>query len=79
MERLKKAKKTIGTKQTLKAIEKGIVETVFVARDADSKVTYSVIELCKQMNVPIEYVDAMAELGEACDIDVGAATAAIIR
>ena len=78
MERLKN-RKTIGTKQTLKAIEKGTVEIVFIAKDAESKVTIPLVELCNQENVPIYYVDTMAELGKACKIDVGAATAAILK
>lgn len=79
MEELKKAKKTIGTKQTLKAVEKGIAGLVYIARDAEAKVTKPVIDLCNQKNIPVQFVDTMAELGSACAIDVGAAAAAIIR
>ena len=79
MEKLMKAQKTIGTKQTLKAIEKGIVEIVYIAKDAEHKVTNPVADFCKQKNITVEYVDTMAELGNACGIDVGAATAAILR
>lgn len=78
MERLMNAKKSIGTKQTLKAIEKGVATLVFIAKDAEEKVTTPIIALSKQNNIPIEYVDTMAELGSACKIDVGAATAAIL-
>jgi large subunit ribosomal protein L7A len=77
MERLKN-RKTIGTKQTLKAIEKGITEIVFIAKDAESKVTNPLVELCNQKNVPIYYVDTMEELGKACKIDVSAAAAAVL-
>jgi len=77
MERLKN-RKTIGTKQTLKAIEKGTAEIVFIARDAESKVTTPLVELCNQKNVPIYYVDTMEELGKACKIDVSAAAAAVL-
>ena len=77
MERLKN-RKTIGTKQTLKAIEKGIAEIVFIAKDAESKVTTPLVDLCNQKNVPIYYVDTMEELGKACKIDVSAAAAAVI-
>ena len=78
MERLSKAKKTIGTKQTLKAVEKGTAQLVFIAKDAETKITAPIIELCKQKNIPVQYVETMAELGRACKIDVGAAAAALI-
>ena len=77
MDRLKN-RKTIGTKQTLKAIEKGIAEIVFIAKDAESKVTTPLVDLCNQKNVPIYYVDTMEELGKACKIDVSAAAAAVL-
>lgn len=67
----------IGTKQTLKAIEKQLVLEVFIATDADSKVTASVIAAAKKMNLPIQYVDSMKKLGKSCGIEVGAAVVAI--
>ncbi len=67
----------IGTKQTLKAIKNGDVEEVFVATDADAKVTEPVIELAEEFQVPIVEVDSKQKLGDACDIDVDASTVAI--
>jgi large subunit ribosomal protein L7A len=68
----------IGTKQTLKMVEAGLVEHVFVAEDADPRITSKVIQLCKKNNIPIIYVDSMRKLGKACGIDVGAAMAASV-
>lgn len=67
----------IGTKQTLKAMKNGGVEEVFVADDADRHVTEKVMRLAEELNIPCQRVDSMEKLGEACDIDVGAATVAI--
>ncbi|MFG6117296.1 50S ribosomal protein L7ae-like protein [Halobacillus sp. MO56] len=67
----------IGTKQTLKAMKNGGVEEVFVADDADQHVTEKVMRLAEELNIPCQRVDSMKKLGEACDIDVGAATVAI--
>lgn len=67
----------IGTKQTLKAIRNGDVEEVFVAKDADARVTNQVVELAEELNVPIVEVDSKHELGKACDIEVDASTVAI--
>ncbi|MGI6486269.1 MAG: 50S ribosomal protein L7Ae-like protein [Thermoanaerobacterales bacterium] len=71
-------KKTIGTKQTLKALEKGQVEVVFIALDAEERVVSGIRELCMEKGIEIVNVATMKELGEACGIQVGAASAAII-
>lgn len=68
----------IGMKQTLKAVEQGMVKEVFVAKDADPKVTGKILQLCREKEVPVEIVDSMRQLGKACGIEVGAATAAIL-
>ncbi|BDG62214.1 ribosomal L7Ae/L30e/S12e/Gadd45 family protein [Caldinitratiruptor microaerophilus] len=80
LERLKAArKKTIGTKQTAKAIERGLARVVFVARDADTAVTRDVVAAATARHLELVYVDTMAALGKACGIDVGAAAAAILE
>jgi len=77
-EKVERAKElTIGVKQTLKAVENLLVDTVFVAEDADKRLTQKVVLLCKEKGVPVIYVDSMRRLGKACGIEVGAATAAI--
>ncbi|MDP5276875.1 50S ribosomal protein L7ae-like protein [Chengkuizengella axinellae] len=79
-EKVKQADRlSIGTKQTLKVIERGSATEVYVAEDADPKVTNKVISLCKEKNVNLIYVDSMKQLGKACGIEVGAAVAAIIN
>lgn len=76
---LKKRKKTVGAKQTLRAIESGAAKLVYIAKDADRKVTGNVIELCMKKSIEIVYVDSMKQLGKACGIEVGAAAAAILE
>ena len=71
-------RKAVGTKQTIKALERGEAKSVYLARDADEKITKSVLELCKATDVEIIYVDTMAQLGKACGIEVGAASVAIL-
>ncbi|MGI6126608.1 MAG: 50S ribosomal protein L7ae-like protein [Planifilum sp.] len=79
-EKVKAAKSLlIGTKQTKKAIEQGKVEEVVVAQDADQHVISPVISMCQSRNIAVTYVDSMKELGKACGIEVGAATAAILK
>lgn len=70
-------KKTVGTKQTLKAIERGQARAVFVAQNADRHVVEPVIQLCASKGIPVIHVESMHALGKACGIEVGCATAAI--
>ncbi|KHF39033.1 50S ribosomal protein L7ae-like protein [Halalkalibacter okhensis] len=67
----------IGTKQTLKALDDGIVSEVLIAKDAEYRVIYKVEALAKAKDIPLLYVDSMKKLGKACGIDVGAATVAL--
>ncbi|MEH7334731.1 50S ribosomal protein L7ae-like protein [Neobacillus drentensis] len=69
----------IGTKQTVKALKEGKVQEIFVATDAEPKVTVKIVEEALGLNVPVRYVDSMKKLGKACGIEVGAAAVAIIR
>ncbi len=79
-ERLTGAKtKTVGTKQTLKALQKDQVKVVYVARDAEERVVRELLRLCEEKNVEVVYADSMARLGQACGIQVGAASAAVLE
>ena len=69
--------KIIGTKQTLKAIENGLAKMVFVAADAESRVTAPVVDLCREKDITVVSIDSMKNLGKACDIEVGCAVAAL--
>ncbi|NPV54073.1 MAG: 50S ribosomal protein L7Ae-like protein [Firmicutes bacterium] len=72
-------RKAVGTKETLKALERGDVKTVFVADDAEEHVVRNIRNLCKTKGVPIVNIDTMTQLGKACGIEVGAAAAAILQ
>jgi large subunit ribosomal protein L7A len=79
LEPLRTAKRrTVGTKQTTKAVERGQARTVFVARDAEAHVTRALLALCRQRGIPVVEVESMAALGRACGVEVGAASAAIL-
>ncbi|MFY9189104.1 MAG: ribosomal L7Ae/L30e/S12e/Gadd45 family protein [bacterium] len=71
-------RKSVGTKQTLKAVQKGIARQVFVAKDAEPHVVSPLLTLCQENDTPYTYADNMKVLGRACGIQVGAAAAAII-
>ncbi|BDG78380.1 MULTISPECIES: 50S ribosomal protein L7ae-like protein [Bacillus] len=68
----------IGTKQTVKALKRGSVKEVVVAKDADPILTSSVITLAKDNGITVSMVESMKKLGKACGIEVGAAAVAIM-
>jgi len=73
----KHSKISVGIKQSLKAIEAGKAIVLYVAKDADEYVVNQVVKLANEKSVEIVSVETMKELGRACKIDVGAATAVI--
>ncbi|HPL99590.1 MAG TPA: ribosomal L7Ae/L30e/S12e/Gadd45 family protein [Bacillota bacterium] len=70
-------RRTVGLKQTVKAIKNGTAKKVYLAEDADDFIKQSVLDVCRDRDIQIIYVSNMKELGDACGIDIGASTAAI--
>ncbi len=79
LDSLNSAKKTIGIRQSQKAVEEGLVKVVFIARDAEERVIKNIKELCEKNLIEIVYVDTMKQLGKACGIEVGAAVACLLK
>ncbi|MCL6451790.1 MAG: ribosomal L7Ae/L30e/S12e/Gadd45 family protein [Acetobacteraceae bacterium] len=80
LDRLRRAKrKTVGTKQTAKAVDRGQARVVFVASDAEPHVVEGVVRACRERSVEVVFVESMGDLGRACGIEVGAASAAILE
>ncbi|PZE19146.1 ribosomal L7Ae/L30e/S12e/Gadd45 family protein [Paenibacillus xerothermodurans] len=69
----------IGAKQASRMVDSNKVSEVFVAKDADPRVTIKLVNLCHRRGVAITYVDSMKQLGTACGIEVGAAVAAVVN
>lgn len=76
LEELKQKSKVVGVKQTRRAVSDGSARRIFLAQDADPKVTEPLADLCAQWGVPVEWVPSMKELGTVCGIAVGSAAAA---
>ena len=79
LQELKNAKRVVGIKQLRKALRDGTAAKVFIADDADLHLTDPVKAACEENGIPAILVPTMAELGQACSIEVGAAVAAILR
>ncbi|MBQ3193736.1 MAG: ribosomal L7Ae/L30e/S12e/Gadd45 family protein [Oscillospiraceae bacterium] len=69
----------VGAKQLKKAVRAGRVRFVYLAENADPAVTEPLEALCADNQIQITWVRTMAELGQACGIEVGAAAAAVLN
>lgn len=74
-----KGKKVVGVKQTIKAIKNCSAKIVYIAKDADDSLIHSVEVLITDNSLEVVYIDTMKELGKLCGIDVGSATAALLK
>jgi len=71
--------KTVGAKQTLKAVERGHAQAVYIARDAERRVVEPVTAACRIRGIPVMEVESMQVLGKLCGIDVGCACASLLK
>ena len=76
---LKNNSKTVGLKQTVRALEADGVRVVYVASDADQSLTAKIVALSNDKKIEICSVESMKILGRKCGIDVGTAVAAILK
>ncbi len=72
-------KRAVGVKQTEKAVLKKSAVKVYIAADADERVTDGLESLCLEHGIEMIKADTMQELGKACGIHVKAAAAAILE
>jgi large subunit ribosomal protein L7Ae len=83
LEAVRKAKETgkikKGTNETTKAIERGLAKLVIIAEDVQPEEIVSHVPLlCEEKKIPYVYVPSKKALGEACGLQVAAASAAIL-
>jgi large subunit ribosomal protein L7A len=76
---LKNAAKVVGIKQLRRALKENTCTKVFLAENAESRITAPIVQQCEQSGVAVEWVPTMRELGQACEIEVGAAAAGILH
>lgn len=71
--------KVVGAKQAKRALQDGRAVKLFLAQDADPRVTEPLAQRAAETDVPVEEVSTMKELGAACGIAVGSAVAVVVR
>lgn len=79
LSKLNTHKRVVGAKQVKRALALSDVEAVFIANDAEDKVTKEIKELCNTKQIRIIHVDTMENLGKACGIGINAAVAALLK
>ena len=72
-------KAVVGSKQLRKAVQAGRAAYVYLAENADPAITEPIEEMCGELHIQITWVRTMAELGQKCGIEVGAAAAAVLN
>ena len=72
-------KRVVGTKQVLRLVQDGVVDKVYVAIDADETIRLKIKQACQASEVEVLENSTMHELGVACKIQVGAATAGVLK
>ncbi|QIW24303.1 50S ribosomal protein L7ae [Sulfolobus sp. S-194] len=83
LEAVRKAKESgkikKGTNETTKAVERGQAKLVVIAIDVQpEEIVAHLPLLCEEKKIPYVYVSSKKALGEACGLQVAAASAAII-
>ncbi|MDL2225149.1 ribosomal L7Ae/L30e/S12e/Gadd45 family protein [Eubacteriales bacterium OttesenSCG-928-M02] len=63
----------IGTKQVLRALERGELSGAILADDADPHIRGKLLDALGQKNIPFTTQPSMKALGRDCGIEVGAA------
>lgn len=73
------AGRCVGIKQSRKVIDADKAEKVYIAFDADAAIKEEFKLLCESKKIPYTEKYSLEQLGEMCNIEVGAAIVAIYR
>ena len=79
LEELSSKDKVVGLKQVQRAVSAGRAGRVFLACDADPRLTEPMEALCRASGIDVVTDYTMAQLGRACSIAVGTAAAAALE
>ena len=79
LEKLRTARTVAGIHQVCKAVRSGTAEMVFIASDADERVTHTLLAACAEKDVAVDRTATKDELGQRARLEVGAAAVAVLR
>ena len=69
----------VGAKQIRKGLNADRISEVYLAENADPAITAPIEARCQEHQIKYTWVKTMLDLGRACGIEVGAATAAVVK
>jgi large subunit ribosomal protein L7A len=72
-------RKTVGAKQTLKAMKRNEITKLFIANDSDEQVTAPLEIFASEAGIPVDKSYSMADLGVVCRIKVKAAAVGLLK
>jgi len=68
-----------GTNETTKTVERGLAKLVLISKDVTpEEISMHLPPLCEEKGIPYVYVKSQKDLGAACGINKGCASAAIV-
>lgn len=68
-----------GTNETTKTVERGLAKLVLISKDVTpEEIAMHLPPLCEEKGIPYIYVKSQKDLGAACGINKGCASAAIV-
>ncbi|HHW18396.1 MAG TPA: hypothetical protein GXX30_05795 [Firmicutes bacterium] len=76
---LTRKRKVAGARAAQKALLNDLVEKLYVAKDAEERITRGVVSLAEEKGVQVVYVGTMKELGEFAGLRVAASVCAILK
>jgi len=76
---LSQKNKTVGLRQSIKALKKGNVIKAYIAKDVKREVINEFMQLCENGKIETIYVESQISLGELCNIERPATVACIIE
>lgn len=79
LEKLKNARRVVGTRKLIRAVQAGEVAEAYLADDADLFILRQVRDACAQADVRIVSVETMKALGAACGVEVPTAAAGVLK
>lgn len=72
-------KRVVGLKQVQRFARDGLLESVFIAKDADEHIIERLLNVCDKHAIPYDKAYTMHQIGNACQIEVGSACAGLLK
>lgn len=72
-------KRVAGLKQVLRCARLGMLQKVYIARDADEHIALRLRSECAKHGIPVDTAHTMHQIGSVCGLEVGSACAGVLK